>query len=510
MFLDNKKWWMLMGGLWLMFWIVGVYRLDPDFGWHVRIGQMIRDRGIPKTDPFSYTMPSFRWVDHGLGSDVLLGYLYPVWGSWGLAALFATLVVMVWVVVVPGNLRKWALIPVLLSAAVLSMRSGVRPQVQDWLYLAIILRWWEERRWWKKWRGLVPVFFGYWANMHGGWAVGLGVLAVLIGWDWWRKAKRDYKDVATWIMGVLATLVTPYGFGLWHEVWLTVSDGNLKWSIAEWQPFFFSLEFGFLIAAVCLVMFGWYQRGRVDSRRLVVAGLTFVAGLSSLRHGALFAVAMVPALAMVLKSFYEDFASKGDEVEGRLKIFYKVLTVVAVVVFGLEVAFRTYEVYLGIKGDVYYPVAAVEELKKLNPEGNLFTEYGWGGYVLWKYPERKLFVDGRMPSWRYNVWGCDLKIFGEKCNAPDGESEWAFKDYLEVADKGNFEDLFNKYDVRIVVWPRSKNGKGFDLSREIERFFKMVGWADNTKKQGFIEKLTQSGWERVFEDVKTEIYIKSR
>ena len=32
--------------------------------------------------------------------------------------------------------------------------------------------------------------------------------------------------------------------------------------------------------------------------------------------------------------------------------------------------------------------------------GNLLTYYGWGGYMIWKYPQVKPSIDGRMTLWR--------------------------------------------------------------------------------------------------------------
>ena len=49
-----------------------------------------------------------------------------------------------------------------------------------------------------------------------------------------------------------------------------------------------------------------------------------------------------------------------------------------------------------------YPLAAVEYLKKNPIAGNMFNEYNWGGFLVWQYPEKKTFIDGRMPSWRMN------------------------------------------------------------------------------------------------------------
>ena len=44
-----------------------------------------------------------------------------------------------------------------------------------------------------------------------------------------------------------------------------------------------------------------------------------------------------------------------------------------------------------------FPVAAVEWLRTNNAmvTGEMFNAYGWGGYLMWGLPERKVFIDGR-------------------------------------------------------------------------------------------------------------------
>ncbi len=46
------------------------------------------------------------------------------------------------------------------------------------------------------------------------------------------------------------------------------------------------------------------------------------------------------------------------------------------------------------------PCQAVNFLKQ-NPHtcSNIYNAYEWGGYLAWHLPDRKIFVDGRMPTW---------------------------------------------------------------------------------------------------------------
>src|SRR3989344_2019952 len=104
----RERWWwagLVMAGV--VMWMLGIYRLDPDFGWHLKVGEILLTEGIPATDPFSYTMPSFPWVDHGRVTDMAMAWLYPRVGMTGLAGLAAVVVLAAVVIVVPGTLRGW-------------------------------------------------------------------------------------------------------------------------------------------------------------------------------------------------------------------------------------------------------------------------------------------------------------------------------------------------------------------------------------------------------------------
>jgi hypothetical protein len=49
-----------------------------------------------------------------------------------------------------------------------------------------------------------------------------------------------------------------------------------------------------------------------------------------------------------------------------------------------------------------YPIEAVEWVKAHPHQAGqrLYNDYGYGGFLLWWLPDRKIFIDGRMPAWR--------------------------------------------------------------------------------------------------------------
>ena len=69
----------------ILSWVRGTFMLDPDFGWHLRMGQIILQTGIPATDPFSYTMQSYPFVDHEWLTNIGFSYLHPLIEIPGLA-----------------------------------------------------------------------------------------------------------------------------------------------------------------------------------------------------------------------------------------------------------------------------------------------------------------------------------------------------------------------------------------------------------------------------------------
>ena len=82
-----------------------------------------------------------------------------------------------------------------------------------------------------------------------------------------------------------------------------------------------------------------------------------------------------------------------------------------------------------------YPKEALDFALSNNIKGNVFNYYGWGGYMIWKYPQVKTFVDGRMPSWR------------------EGNKS-VFEDYMKVVDapKKNIKILAD-YGVSWILYP---------------------------------------------------------
>jgi hypothetical protein len=493
-----RYWWLIMGLaiMGAVLWRAGVASLDPDFGWHLKVGEMLNSRGIPKSDPFSYTMPSFPWVDHGRLSDAAIAGLYPVIGMEGLATIAVVIVIAALLIAVPKRNWATAVVPFLLGAGTLITRFGVRPQVEDWLFAAVALRLTWDDNLWARWKWAIPGLFLVWANFHGGFLVGLGIIFFRIAGEMWEKKQVNPREAAIWLFSAGATLVNPYGAGLWGEIWLTVSDMNLRTAIVEWQPFYTKVELGMWLLTALLFAFLKVVPQTMKKWQILLVLTMLLGAMSSLRNSPFYVLTAIPATAALIGKAYEMVKPKA-EMRDRAKKFYAVVLAIAITIFAVRVTTTVWKTFSDGGDGLVYPDKAVAYLKAHPIKGRLFSEYAYGGYLIWMLPEEKVFIDGRMPSWRWR--------------APAGESNWAFKDYEKVAGGEDFSEIFKKYGVGTVLWPVGTiNGAGIEELTNISKTWWGKWLVDGEalkKMKTFPQRLTEAGWQKEYEDNTAAIYV---
>ena len=117
---------------------------DHDLWWHVKTGQMILEqRGLPETDPFSFTAPGASWTNHEWLSDVVLAAVYDSGGDQALSLLRAGLL---FAAIAGFALLLWIRLPhplfVLggcLLVAPLFRVVNLRPHSYTYLFVVVLL-----------------------------------------------------------------------------------------------------------------------------------------------------------------------------------------------------------------------------------------------------------------------------------------------------------------------------------------------------------------------------------
>jgi hypothetical protein len=162
--------------------------VEPDFGWHLRAGVDFLDRGgtLPEHDPYSHTMPDWRWVEHAWLTDALIALLYRGLGMAGALAVmlfFSGIAIAAFLIGVARAQAAWTarLAAVMVSLWVALPFLGARTQLVSLVGIAVLL-WLHHQivRGRTLFIWLYPPLFWLWANLHGGFTAGLLLLALLL------------------------------------------------------------------------------------------------------------------------------------------------------------------------------------------------------------------------------------------------------------------------------------------------------------------------------------------
>jgi hypothetical protein len=384
----------------LVLWLASRLKADPDLWGHVRFGlDTLAGRAPGARDTYSFTSDR-PWINHEWLAEVVVAASYRL-GAPGLillaAAVMAGTVALVGAAVRRGGLGGPAGV-VLVALAVYGASpqlATVRPQLFSVLLCAAllwVLRAAQERpsaAW------LAAPLFAAWANLHGGWIVGLGVLGLWLAGEVLRGAARVPRSLAVLACALVATAVNPYGARLWGFLAETVGPGRAD--IEEWQPVWRSPA-DLLPWMACALALGWAwwrsRRSRWEFLPAIALGaLTF----QVVRLQAFFALSTVACAAPA-------FAGRGAPGFPLTKAPTKgeVLLVAgfAAAVLGAAgvVASRTADCLPLMAERVYAtPEAeAVEFLSKNRLEGRMLTWFDYGQYALWHLsPRLKVSYDGR-------------------------------------------------------------------------------------------------------------------
>jgi hypothetical protein len=383
---------------------------DPDYFWHVTAGQWMVDNGrVPNTDPFSFTWAGQPWTPHEWLSEVVMYWLVDLLSRtaatfvWGLfpAAIIATQAAMLARHGV--TVRAFAL-PAVLIGLVITPYVTLRPQAVSWLLLSLLV-WslWELRPDRPRRALLLVPLFVLWANLHGVYVIGLGVVLTyciftILGRTPMSAAKGWMAAGA--LGAVAASALTPAGpIGILYPFrYVELGDWGLA-NIQEWQSpsFHEPAHWAFLGLIVWVGLNG----GRRTPGWLVMLSWVGIAlGLTALRNVPIAAVFSLPTLALGMQDRLASRASARPMAPSRaLGRRLLEMGAAAIVVIGALVVLVPPGVGEGPRANIAerFPVNAVAELARVDPGARVLAEYGWGGYVIHELYATggRVFVDGR-------------------------------------------------------------------------------------------------------------------
>ena len=438
---------------------------DPDFGWHYKYGEyMVEHRALLRANTFSYTFPDYEWANSYWVSELLLYLTHRYLGSFLAGLLFTLVFVAAVFLFIFALAQKVAasrvVVLFLLLLAFLNFSAyliPVRPLVFSTIFLMLLTLLFIKvpltfDRVDKKLFLLIPLFL-VWANVHADFVLGLFIVLIyyfagLLGE--FSAARKNYLKtfviltvpLAAW----LVTLVNPYGATLWLTL-LKESNPFQFSHIAEWVPVnpgnltYFAL-YCVVIALATFSLVG--VRNKLTLWYVLVLGFFIILSFRSQYFLRLVLVlGIMPTLLYWsgIAGLFTNFFTQ--TVLAKMRKGLIIVLVFAVLAGGFVFVGQVLQCtdqafWVKRQG---YPKAAIDYmlseymLSKNKTPGNVFNWYGWGGYMIWQYPNIKTFVDGRMPSWREG-----------------GKS--VFEDYVTVLDSPkNHLAILSRYNVTWVLLP---------------------------------------------------------
>jgi hypothetical protein len=484
--------------IFLLFLYRGATFLDPDFGWHLVTGKLIISSGFPKTDPFSYTMPSFSYVDHEWLNDVLVAWLFPVIGFIGLSFIYSSLTFLAIILRIDRKLPgHFTLLFLLLGLASFVTYFAISPRVFSWVLLSLVLNFILIKKIWDKYWLIFPLLIILWANLHGSFIVGIASLGIVFIVKSINLKKLQSRELLALTLAIIGSLINPYRLKLWWEVWLNITDPMIKTRILEWQPTFSTLGMvAFLtifLFSMSFVLISKYWR-KFAIEEIILNVFFFLLAIYAIRNVPLWFLVDLPMLAKAVSYFYDDI----NKIKFAKLKFIKISKWLAIAFSALIFIRFSYSIYYVsnyFNEKYFYPAGAVSYIKNNMPSGQIFSEYNWGGYLIWKLPEKKVFVDGIMPVWWRNI-------------NPLNESANAMGEYLSLFKANtDYTKTFSKYAIDTVL---IANPTATDL---INKYPKMILPFINWNKRSsdgdnLIKKLESDNWKIVFQDTASRIYQK--
>lgn len=398
--------------------VMASYRplFHTDLWGHLAYGRIISETGaIPETEPLMTLAAGQAFVDTAWLTQ-LMGYEMYQWaGAPGIQFFYAISITACLIMLTYAIYRRskdW-LSPMLAWIAFgwveWQQLEIVRPQLAGLVFFMVLLTLLTSRRWHKAtWVG-VPLMFVLWANMHGSFPVGLGLIGAFCAGrfiDIWRhssfKMALNNKQVQRLFLlteiCAIAVLANPYGLGIYSEVLTFSSNPNLQ-PLVEWHPISFGMKQGkaaFALACILIFVYRATPRRVTTVEPIVLIGLgvaTLMTSRMLLWWGPVAAYYLAMHINAIrvhrnrkyLKSLDEDpFAEFHSPPAGIWSVGSAGLIWIAFATstFGNSLVHgQVFELDKYVSNQT--PIKAVAYLNENPPDGQIFNTYEWGDYILW-------------------------------------------------------------------------------------------------------------------------------
>ena len=444
--------------------------VDPDI-WHemALIRESLRVGHLLTRDIFAYVPTVYPCIHHEWGAGLLAYALTHWFGSH--AILIVKYVVAFSIAAISlrcaksmgADARTWS---ILCPAAIYLVRLGfvtvIRAQVYSFFFAACCFWVFElDRRGYRTWLIAWICVFPIWVNLHGGFVVGIGLLALYIVE---RALDRQPIRHLLFLLGgtIIEVFINPFGPD--YVRYIVRALGMARPHIQEWRP---AWAYGFLWMAVFLaaIAIAAYGVAKPGVRRAPGVLMLIAAGVEATLHCKLMPLFAIAWISLV--PAYLQRTPVGPWLmrfhQRRLAFVLSTWLFVTAVFFIDAVRWQFWRMRVAQISTTYaYPVGAVEYLGAQGFAGNLMVPFTQGAYVSWKlFPAVRVSLDSR-----YEV------AYSE---------EWVDRSFRFYAAEPGWQETLRAYPTDLVLVPKIT-----PLARV----------------------MPESGWRRAYVDREFELYAR--
>jgi hypothetical protein len=458
---------------------------DPGALWHIRVGDLILDRGFMTTDPFTYTFTGQTWIPQQWGGEVLMSLAHRFGGFDTVLHLYTAMMAFTFTWVFSRMVRN-GLHPVLASVLVLgavvitAFHFYARPHIVTIVGMVVTMTAlldYERGRasLWRLW-WLIP-FNIVWTNIHGGVLGGVLTMGLaVVGWIGWSflhrrstlrvesahehdsesratLARQEPRPPKTWrtaivLCGLVAAcgltpFVNPFGMEMLNTWRKIVSSNAMKELVSEHQPLSLQTTCGQAVVGY-VVFYLFALLGTLPKWPRVTWLLPlvwFVLSLKGIRQGPLFTAIAVVAIADIwphtvwhrLLKKYGDSLARETEPTRRPWTWAWVCGVLV----GAALILQAAKVPVPVVGHGWarldssaIPTELTDAINNHPSTGAIFNDANLGGYMIYHAPGRSIFMDDR-----FELYGDDwMRAYADVVyDHPEKFADWTKQYGFELA-----------------------------------------------------------------------------
>ena len=429
-----------------------------DLAYHVRVGEgILAGGGIPRVNTLSFVNEGAAWLDQQWLAQVFIAIAHR--GGFATVALLRACLIggsfgLIYLSCRAKGASPRASSLLSLSGFIVCLQAlAMRPQLLAFFLFSASLwilstRHTHPRRCW----ALVGIAV-VWANVHGSFFL-LPLLCALAAGEDLIGGHPGWRRMARFAVGcAVATLVNPFGAGVWSYVVELSTNPVIRQTITEWAPMSVSTFAGTAFFLTAALIAGWLARreGVVPWPALLWLGTFFVLALPA-RRGVLWWSLVAPVVVAGLLDLRRGTRTMHTGTR------WMNLTVIALL--GATVlAFLPWS--RGLRSTdllAEAPVGLTAAAREHLPHGaNVLTPQAWGSWFEFDAPEQQVFLDARVElqpqaAWDdYNAvrtargdWGAILDRWSVDAVVVDARPGW---EELEDALAGSSEWCLATSDV---------------------------------------------------------------